>query len=148
MLKKHVDVVGAIIVKDGSVLCAQRGPHGDLPHKWEFPGGKIEAGESPREALRREIDEELKCTVQVGDQVERTTYDYDFATITLITFYCELLDGEPQPTEHAQVLWSNPEAMSELDWAPADLPAIERIQQDFALAPSSPPAATGRPRRV
>ncbi|GAB3253952.1 (deoxy)nucleoside triphosphate pyrophosphohydrolase [Nocardioides dilutus] len=128
----HIEVVGAVIVKDGKVLCAQRGDEGNLPFKWEFPGGKIEPGESPREALQREIDEELKCLVAVGEQVESTTHDYDFATITLTTFYCTLLEGDPQLTEHAQVRWSSPEAIAELDWAPADIPAITRIQRDLA----------------
>jgi 8-oxo-dGTP diphosphatase len=130
-LSKHIDVVGAVIVQDGMVLCAQRGPEGLLPHKWEFPGGKVEAGEDPREALAREVDEELRCLVAVGDQVERTTYGYDFATVTLTTFYCELLEGDPQLTEHAEVRWVGPDAIVELDWAPADVPAIARIRRDL-----------------
>ena len=84
-----------------------------------------------------EIDEDLGCLVAVGA--------YDFATITLTTFYCEVLGGETQPTEHLEVRWSTPAAMSHLDWVPADIPAIERIQQDLALTPSSPPAASGTP---
>ena len=100
-MKKQIDVVGAVIVQDGKVLCAQRGPDGSLPYKWEFPGGKVENGESSRDALKREIDEELKCIVKVGEQVESTTHDYDFATITLTTFYCELLDGRP-PTNRTR----------------------------------------------
>jgi 8-oxo-dGTP diphosphatase len=124
--------VGAVIVKDGKVLCAQRGPDGNLPNKWEFPGGKIESGESPRGALEREIGEELRCLVTVGDQVEATTYEYDFATITLTTFYCELLEGDPQLTEHSEVRWCAPSSIAELDWAPADIPAIARIQRDLA----------------
>lgn len=131
-MKTHLDVVGAVIVKDGRVLCAQRGAAGHLPHKWEFPGGKVEASESPREALKREIDEELRCHVAVGDQVESTTYDYDFATVTLTTFYCRLLSGDPQLTEHARVCWSTPDALWDLDWAPADIPAIVKLQRDLA----------------
>jgi 8-oxo-dGTP diphosphatase len=131
-LPKHIEVVGAVIVRDGMVLCALRGADGALPHLWEFPGGKIEADETPREALQREIDEELRCRVRVGDQVERTTYDYDFATVTLTTFYCELLDGEPRTTEHSEVRWVLPALLETLDWAPADIPAIARIQRDLA----------------
>lgn len=131
-MKKQIDVVGAVIVQDGKVLCAQRGPDGYLPYMWEFPGGKIEAGETSREALQREIDEELLCVVEVGDQVEVTTHEYDFAVITLTTFYCALLQGEPQLTEHAQVRWATPDDLSALDWAPADVPAVKRIQKDLA----------------
>jgi 8-oxo-dGTP diphosphatase len=130
-VKKTVNVVGAVIVSDGSVLCAQRGP-GALAGMWEFPGGKIEVGESAREALVREIDEELRCEVKVGDEVVTTAHEYDFGIVNLTTFYCDLLDGEPQLTEHAAVRWETPEQLHRLDWAPADIPAVARIQADFA----------------
>jgi 8-oxo-dGTP diphosphatase len=131
-VKKHVNVVGAVIVKNGKVLCAQRGPDGDLPFKWEFPGGKVEPGESPRDALEREIHEELRCVVTVGDHVETTTYEYDFATVTLSTFYCKLLKTIPQLTEHSELRWCNPRSMSQLDWAPADIPAVAIVCQVLA----------------
>lgn len=132
-MKKQINVVGAVIVRDGEVLCAQRGPGGALAGMWEFPGGKIEAGETPREALRREIIEELECQVTTGEQVAATTYEYDFGIVTLTTFYCELVDAAtPTLTEHAEVRWLKPEALHELDWAPADIPAVHRIQADFA----------------
>lgn len=115
------------------VLCARRGADGELPLKWEFPGGKVESGEGPREALQREVDEELRCRVRVGDPVETTTYDYDFATVVLATYYCELLAGEPQATEHAELRWVPPAGLGELDWAPADIPAIARIQRDLVV---------------
>ena len=72
-VSKQINVVGAVIVRDGLILCAQRGPGGNLAGMWEFPGGKIEPGESPRDALVREIDEELRCEVVVGDEVTTTT---------------------------------------------------------------------------
>lgn len=130
--KKQINVVGAVIVDDGKVLCAQRGP-GALSGMWEFPGGKIEAGETPREALEREITEELHCTVKVGDEVAATTYDYPFGIVTLTTFYCDLIDGTPTLTEHSEVRWEQPADMHLLDWAPADIPAVERIQADFSV---------------
>jgi len=96
---------------------------------WEFPGGKIEADESPREALVREIDEELLCEVVVGDEVTTTTYDYDFGRVTLTTFWCELVAGEPSLTEHSAVRWLAPEDLLGLEWAPADIPAVEVIMK-------------------
>ena len=74
--------------RDGLVMCAQRGHDGNLPGLWEFPGGKIEPGESKQDALMREITEELGCTVEVGSEVTTTTHEYDFGEVTLTTFYC------------------------------------------------------------
>lgn len=130
--KKQINVVGAVILRDGLVLCAQRGPGGALAGKWEFPGGKIEKDETPREALEREIDEELRIHVRVGDEVESTTHEYDFGIVTLTTFFCDLLGGEPELTEHAAVVWLAPGELTGLDWAPADVPAVHKIQAEQA----------------
>lgn len=130
--KKVIHVVGAVIVDDGRVLCAQRGPAGALAGMWEFPGGKVEMGETPRAALEREIDEELRCTVHVGGEVITTTHEYDFGVVTLTTFYCDLLEGTPELTEHAEVRWLLPSELGTLDWAPADVPAVEQIQRELA----------------
>ena len=69
-MKKNIHVVGAAIIEDGKILCAQRGPSMSLPLKWEFPGGKIEPGESPEEALAREIKEEINCSIEIGEKIE------------------------------------------------------------------------------
>ncbi|WP_102158057.1 (deoxy)nucleoside triphosphate pyrophosphohydrolase [Zhihengliuella halotolerans] len=127
-MKKQINVVGAVIVKDGMILCAQRGEGSSLGGMWEFPGGKIEPEETPRDALQREIDEELKCQVRVGDEVTTTPHEYDFGVVTLTTFYCELIEGTPELTEHAAVKWLAPEDLGQLDWAPADIPAVDLIQ--------------------
>jgi 8-oxo-dGTP diphosphatase len=131
-VKKRIAVVGAVIVRDGTILCAQRGP-GSLAGMWEFPGGKVEPGEAPQSALQREIDEELLCEVAVGAHVATTTHEYDFGLVTLTTYYCDLLSGEPVLTEHAEVRWLAPADLSSLEWAPADMPAVEQIRADFAV---------------
>lgn len=129
-MSKQINVVGAVIVRDGTILCAQRGK-GFLAGMWEFPGGKIEPDETPVEALRRELVEELKIDVEVGEKVATTSYEYDFGNVTLTTFYCRLDDGEPTLTEHIAVKWLAPEALATLEWAPADIPAVDKIRADF-----------------
>lgn len=131
--KKQINVVGAVILKDGLVMGAQRGS-GALSGLWEFPGGKIEPGETPRQALEREIDEELRCRVSVGEFVDTTACEYDFGIVTLTTFYCELIEGEPVLTEHADVRWFEPADMGTVEWAPADVPAVEKIQRALGSA--------------
>ena len=131
-VKRIIEVVGAVIVRDGMVMCVQRGPDGSLPHLWEFPGGKIEPGETAQQALEREILEELQCRVTVGDEVTATRHEYDFATIILTTFYCELAEGIPHLVEHADLAWRLPDALHELDWAPADVPAVNLIRAQLA----------------
>jgi 8-oxo-dGTP diphosphatase len=129
--KRVIPVVGAVIVDDGRVLCAQRGPEGSLAGHWEFPGGKVETDETPRQALVLEIDEELRCQIDVGEEIESTRHEYDFATIVLTTFYCRLLSGTPHLTDHDEVRWCLPQEMHELPWAPADVPAVERVARDL-----------------
>ncbi|MFS2279194.1 (deoxy)nucleoside triphosphate pyrophosphohydrolase [Microbacterium sp. OR21] len=124
---KQIKVVGAVVVRDGAVLCAQRGPLGSLPGSWEFPGGKIEPGETARHALEREIREELGCTVDVGAPLTTTTHAYDFGEVTLTTFWCTLKSGAPKLTEHADVRWLPARDLESLDWAPADIPAVRII---------------------
>lgn len=126
-MEKNIYVVGAIIVEDGKIFCAKRGPGKTLANKWEFPGGKIEQGETPEEALKREIKEEMQCEIAVGSKVEHTVYPYDFGTVHLTTYYCELVQGKPKLTEHIAAKWLPKEQLLELDWAPADIPAIEKL---------------------
>ncbi|MDF2947493.1 MAG: 8-oxo-dGTP diphosphatase MutT [Bacillales bacterium] len=129
-MKKNIHVVGAVIIENGKILCAQRGPDRALPLLWEFPGGKIEAGETPQEALQREISEEMGCKIEIGEQVEHTAYEYDFGIVHLTTYYCKLLEGTPVLTEHVDIKWLTPEELGTLEWAPADVPAIEKLQNN------------------
>ncbi|MBS2967591.1 (deoxy)nucleoside triphosphate pyrophosphohydrolase [Metabacillus sp. KIGAM252] len=129
-MKKNIHVVGAVIVENGKILCAQRGDGKALSLKWEFPGGKIEEGETPQEALRREIEEEMLCKVEIGEKIETTVYEYDFGIVHLTTFYCQLKEGTPVLTEHAAMKWLVPGELDTLDWAPADVPAIEKISRE------------------
>ena len=105
---KIINVVGAAIVRDGAVLCAQRGPGKSLAGYWEFPGGK----------------EELLCEIKVADEVCTSEYAYDFGTVRLITFICHLIDGMPRLTEHTDIRWLDPSAMPQLNWAPVDRTAV------------------------
>lgn len=126
-MKKDIHVVGAVIIEGEKILCAQRGSTKSLPYRWEFPGGKIEKGESPQEALKREINEEMHCQIKIGKQVEHTVYEYDFGVVHLTTYYCELIEGNPVLTEHVSIKWLSPNELILLDWAPADIPAIEKL---------------------
>ncbi|NEM90879.1 (deoxy)nucleoside triphosphate pyrophosphohydrolase [Galbitalea soli] len=131
---KRIEVVGAVIVRDGLVLCAQRGPDAKLPGLWEFPGGKVESGESPREALEREIREELGAEVKAGDQVEVTVHEYAFGEVHLTTFYCDLLSDTVTATEHEAVTWLPRSDLLQLEWAPADIPAVRAVMERLSAA--------------
>ncbi|WP_029089356.1 (deoxy)nucleoside triphosphate pyrophosphohydrolase [Brevibacterium album] len=131
-MKKQINVVGAVVVRDGAILSAQRSEMMSLPGMWEFPGGKIESGETPEGALVREMQEELLCTITVGKHIETTTHEYEFGIVTLTTFYAELQEGEPQLTEHAEIRWIPAAQLNSVEWAPADVPAVDSIMRDFA----------------
>lgn len=126
-MKREIHVVGAVIVDDDRIFCTQRGP-GSLAGYWEFPGGKIEAGEAPEEALVREILEELDCTITVDDRITETTYEYDFAYVTLTTYRSRLVSGTPTLSEHIDAKWLLPSELDTVEWAPADLPTVSILQ--------------------
>lgn len=130
-MPKKIHVVGAVVIRDGLVMCAQRGPDGNLPGLWEFPGGKIEPGESKQDALTREITEELGCSIEVGSEITTTTHVYEFGEVTLTTYYCVLVDGTPTLTEHVAIMWLRPDQLDAVHWAPADVPAVALIRADL-----------------
>jgi 8-oxo-dGTP diphosphatase len=129
---REINVVGAVIVSDGRVLCAQRGLGGSLPGMWEFPGGKIEADETPTDALVREIREELNCEVALDRMITTTTHEYEFGIVTLTTFFCHLSNGLPQLSEHETFEWAAPSELARFKWAPADIPTVEIIRRELA----------------
>lgn len=121
---KHLHVACAIIERDGLVLAAQRSEAMSLPLKWEFPGGKIDPGESPEECLARELVEEMGVRIRVGRALPHATHRYPTFIVTLYPYLCCIESGEVTLHEHAAVAWLPPEKLVSLDWAEADLPVI------------------------
>ncbi len=132
-MKKRINVVGAILTRGNNIFAAQRSSKMSLSGMWEFPGGKIEPHESPKEALLRELKEELLCTAEVGNLVQTTEYEYEFGTVILTTFYCSLTGDEPKLTEHSEIRWVQVADLDQLNWAPADIPAVKQVMRDFQV---------------
>lgn len=131
-MSNPIRVVGAVFHDGERFLACRKKPGKPLEGHWEFPGGKIEPGESPEQALAREIREELNLIAEVGQKVTTTTYEYDFATIELTTFYCTLVDGDLRLTDHDATKWVTSTEAAHLAWAPADIPAVEAIASNHS----------------
>lgn len=123
---KTIEVVAAIIIKDGEVFATQRG-YGEWQGWWEFPGGKMEAGESPQEALRREIREELDAEIEVGELLETVEWDYPNFHLTMHCFICNLLSESLHLNEHEAAIWLDLQNLRSLKWLPADEGVLEKI---------------------
>lgn len=124
---KRIEVVAAIIVRDGEVFATQRG-YGEWKGWWEFPGGKMKAGESPLEALVREIREELDTEIEVGELLETVEWDYPTFHLTLHCFLCSLLSDSMHLNEHEAAAWLTAETLHSVRWLPADEGLISKIK--------------------
>ena len=127
---KTIRVVAAVI-KDGErIFAAQRG-YGEFKDGWEFPGGKIEAGETPQGALRREIREELDTEIQVGEKIDTVEYDYPTFHLSMDCFWCKVVEGKLVLLEAEASRWLKKEELYSVDWLPADLGLIEKICEQW-----------------
>ena len=125
---KTIHVVAAVIRDgEGRIFATQRG-YGPYKDGWEFPGGKIEPGETPEEALKREIREELDAEIGVGESAGRIEYDYPEFHLSMDCFFCVLLSGTLALKEHEAAKWLRPEELDSVAWLPADLSLIERLK--------------------
>lgn len=123
---KTIRVVAAIIVENGRVFATQRG-YGDFKDEWEFPGGKIEAGESPEQALVREIREELDTEIRVERLLRTVEWDYPTFHLSMDCFICKIESGDLHLREHEAARWLDLEHLNDVDWLPADLQLIPEI---------------------
>ena len=124
---KRIEVVAAIIVRGGKVFATQRG-YGEWKGWWEFPGGKMEAGESPVDALKREIREELDAEIEVGDLLETVEWDYPAFHLTMHCFICTLKSESLHLNEHEAAEWLTRENLHSVKWLPADEGIIDKIK--------------------
>ncbi len=123
---KTINVVAAVIMKEGKVFATQRG-YGEFKDGWEFPGGKVEAGESPEEALCREIREELEVEVNVGDLIGTIEYDYPAFHLSMKCYACTIAGGSPHLLEHEAARWLSADQLDSVAWLPADITLIPKI---------------------
>ncbi|MGG2093485.1 (deoxy)nucleoside triphosphate pyrophosphohydrolase [Bacillus sp. S13(2024)] len=125
---KKITVVGAVIQnKQKQILCALRSQDMTLPNYWEFPGGKVEKEEDHKQALIREIKEELDCIIQVNEKITEVTHEYENIIVNLHTYWCELISGSPQLKEHEKIEWLGKNEIVKLNWAHADIPTVNLI---------------------
>ena len=124
---KKIEVAAAVIRNNGKIFCAQRKDEGPLAKKWEFPGGKLEIGETPDEALKRELLEELNLDVVIGDYIVSVDHQYPTFFITLHAYFCDVDNKDIILNEHLDSKWLNYDELDALDWAEADIPIVDAI---------------------
>ena len=125
---KSIEVVAAIIIKHHHVFATQRG-YGEWKDWWEFPGGKIEPGECPQEALKREIKEELDAEISVGELLQTIEWDYPTFHLTMHCFICSLESESLQLNEHEDSSWLTKDKLDSVQWLPADITVLDKISQ-------------------
>lgn len=127
---KTIRVVAAIIFNQGKVFATQRG-YGEFKDGWEFPGGKIEPGETPEEAIKREIKEELDTEIEVVKFLDTVEYDYPKFHLSMDCFICKVVSGDLVLKEHEAAKWLTKENLDSVDWLPADQGLVEKIKEEL-----------------
>ena len=125
---KTIKVVAAIIIENGNVFATQRG-YGEFKDGWEFPGGKVEANETPEDALVREIKEELDTEIEVLELLDTVEYDYQKFHLSMECFICKMKSGDLILKEHEAAKWLTKETLDSVDWLPADEGLIGKIEE-------------------
>ena len=133
---KDIEVVAAVIRRGNEIFATQRG-YGEFKGWWEFPGGKLEEGETPEEALRREIREELDAGIEVGSLIQTVEWDYPAFHLTMHCFWCELVSAELHLNEHTAAAWLSGDTLRSVKWLPADVGILSDIE--LALTPRLQP---------
>lgn len=123
---KTIHVVAAII-KDGNKIFATQRGYGEFKDGWEFPGGKVEKGETPEAALKREIEEELETEIEVGDYLTTVEYDYPNFHLSMRCYWATIIEGKPVLLEHEAARWLTYEELDSVDWLPADLEVVKHL---------------------
>ncbi|MBQ8138599.1 MAG: (deoxy)nucleoside triphosphate pyrophosphohydrolase [Lachnospiraceae bacterium] len=124
---KTIRVVAAVIRDKDRIFATQRG-YGEYKDGWEFPGGKIEEGETPEQALKREIMEELDTEITVGELIDTIEYDYPNFHLSMDCFWCELVSGDLTLKEHEAAKWLDKDTLDSVEWLPADITLIDKIK--------------------
>lgn len=125
---KTIRVVAAVIKENGKIFSTQRG-YGEFKGGWEFPGGKIEEGETSRQALTRELKEELDVKISVEELIDTVEYDYPKFHLSMECFWCEIISGDIVLKEHQDARWLGKEELFSVDWLPADIDLIKKIEK-------------------